>query len=571
MSKTLLQYAQENKQAYINACNAVIGRGGTVPNGMPASELKYAIESIPEGQTFAWQKVLSSTRKITVPEGVEPIAQFTKIGGMTHKTENLISFPYYIGGAGYTETTKGVTFTILEDGGIKVSGTSEGGITFILYLPTEEEALAKFQSGEKYTVSGGTAEISVFAHTTPIGTITSTSWIDARASAVTKALPEGHRFYRVVLYISASKTVDTVIYPIFVKGSEAKSYSLGFDGLRDSKVTSVKSESVNLLDISKGVNDNFVDNGDGTYAITNDGAGNIFSAIIPLFIPANHTVSVSGIKVSGEVETYLQFRTANGTWASSTAQIDGYTRKRTFDSDIVSARFYINSGADYEGKPVTIKNVQVEYGETATAYKPYSGFSNVTEIPEAMINTDGYGCGIEGFPNYIEYVDGKWYLVCNSLKLAFNGTEGWYAAYLGTENQFFVVDKLTAANNSSQVLKSALLSDYNATTVGSTSLGFGWQLYAQATTFLRIRPANASTKYPTLADWKAYLAERYANGNPMTFIYALAEPIRIDVSAVMTADNAILVEGGGPIEFVNEHGYDVMNEITYLIDTSKGD
>lgn len=86
MAKTLTQLAQESKQAYINACNAVIGRGGSVPSGMPFSDLANAITNIPHDQTLAYQKVASSKNRVIVPQNAEQSAMINKIGGMTYKS-----------------------------------------------------------------------------------------------------------------------------------------------------------------------------------------------------------------------------------------------------------------------------------------------------------------------------------------------------------------------------------------------------------------------------------------------------------------------------------------------------
>lgn len=88
MAKTLTQLAQENKQAYINACNAVIGRGGSVPSGMPFGDLASAITNIPHDQTLAWQKVNANSQRVVVPANAEKVAQVNKIGGMTYKSED---------------------------------------------------------------------------------------------------------------------------------------------------------------------------------------------------------------------------------------------------------------------------------------------------------------------------------------------------------------------------------------------------------------------------------------------------------------------------------------------------
>jgi hypothetical protein len=58
-------------------------------------------------------------------------------------------------------------------------------------------------------------------------------------------------------------------------------------------------------------------------------------------------------------------------------------------------------------------------------------------------------------------------------------------------------------------------------------------------------------------------------GNPVTVVYALAEPIEEDISAYLF-DESLIVEGGGTITAVNEYSQDLPTEITYLINTTGG-
>ena len=575
MAKTLMQLAQENKQAYINACNAVIGRGGTVPSGMPASELANAITNIPNDQTLAYQKVVGSTSRVIVPQKAEPVAIVNKIGGATYKSKQLLKLRTL------NETQDGLTITTNADGSYTLNGTGTG--SFMLWQSEEDYPYKAIAQGRTVMIKATGLEqyaaewcALLWASSNLPEGAEYPELEDNIASGDTYQYSPSSGYWLdfIVLDIGYTQdgsipTFNNVTFTVMVnEGSTAEPYVPFFEGLRSAKTESIVSEGANLLDISKAVNANFVDNGDGTYTITNNGGVERFSKTFPIFIPANTTVTIKGFRVSGEINCLIQFRFADGTWWEDCPYFDGVARKRTPEKDIISARFFVNSGTANEGKPVTIRDIQIQYGETATEYKPFVGTLGTTTIPEAVTSLEGYGEGVNAdYYNYLEWRDGRCYFVQNCKKIVFNGTEGWYVGSLETENQYFALEGYPL----NAILNGGIMTDYDATNVyGAPSKKVGWNLYKTDKFLLRMRPANILTDFPTLADWKAHLAERYAQGNPLTFIYALAEPIETDITDLMTVDNAIVVEGGGSIKFVNEYGYDMPNETTYIINTVGG-
>jgi hypothetical protein len=65
--------------------------------------------------------------------------------------------------------------------------------------------------------------------------------------------------------------------------------------------------------------------------------------------------------------------------------------------------------------------------------------------------------------------------------------------------------------------------------------------------------------YETVEEFKSYLASE-----PLTVMYALATPEVTDITHLFTEDNAIEVEGGGTIKFVNENELAVPSTIQYV-------
>lgn len=560
MAKSLIQLAQENKQAYINACNAVIGKGGTVPSGMPASELANAITNIPSYQALAWQTVESNSKRVTVPSGVMPMAQLKKIGGMTHKSNNLLN------PVNMSLSFDGGTITENGDGSITLNGSGSLWLDFYYGLPR----LDVYAEDYYFTLNVPVPEGCIFAiwgydSDDPEDFENEGEITCYAGETVSVALRGGAGRYVAFIQLTGEATFSNLtLKPMLSKGSPME-FEPYFEGLRDSKVESIVSKGLNHFDVSKAVNANFVDNGDGTYTLTHNGGTQRFSATVPLDIPANTQIAFKGNVVGGDATKYgMDFKFADGA-TSSTVGLTSASRTRTYDKDVISARIYIESSE--VGKSVIYSDIQIVYGEKATDYKPFVGVQAVVDIPEAVKALDGFGLGINAdYYNYVEWRDGRCYLVQTCKKLVFNGTEGWYAQKAGTENQFFALEGFPMPANAN----TALMSEYNRTTIGSTNTLVGWQLLVQANPIFRLRPANVLTDFPTVADWKSYLAERYANGNPLEFIYALAEPIETDITDLMTIDNHIAVEGGGPIEFNNEYGYDIPNEINYLFNTAGG-
>lgn len=327
--------------------------------------------------------------------------------------------------------------------------------------------------------------------------------------------------------------------------------------LRNSKVASIVSEGANLLDISKAVNKNFVDNGDGTYTLICTDNNNRFSAKVALNIPANSTITIKATHISGDGKGVMRFTNSDGTDFMHIA-VDKYVRTYTIPKDLARMDFYMN--ASDAGKSVTISEVQVQYG-TVTEYKQYIGTLSTFEIPETVQSLEGYGEGVSAdYYNYIEWRNGRCYFVQTCKKIIFNGTERWYTASSGTENQYFAIEYYPL----NAILNGGIMTDYSATNVNSSNKQIGWQLYKTDKFLLRIRPTNILTDFPSLNIWKAYLAERYSNGNPLTFIYALAEPIETDITDLMGEDNFIEVEGGGSIVATNEHENAIPSKINYI-------
>jgi len=76
---------------------------------------------------------------------------------------------------------------------------------------------------------------------------------------------------------------------------------------------------------------------------------------------------------------------------------------------------------------------------------------------------------------------------------------------------------------------------------------------------------NPDQTLTTVEAWNAWLKDQYDSGNPVTVVYAVAEPTETDISDIITDDTFIKVEGGGIIRAVNEHKQAVPSTIKYTV------
>lgn len=133
----------------------------------------------------------------------------------------------------------------------------------------------------------------------------------------------------------------------------------------------------NLIDVSQMTTENetgsvygdFKQNEDGSYTFIKDGAGanGWQSKVFPLNIKANTRVYLSADILRMDENFYLMARYANGgqkgvLFNSSSAFIP--------TDDVISCFFYTAQGNE-SGTTLIAKNIQLEYGETATEYEPY--------------------------------------------------------------------------------------------------------------------------------------------------------------------------------------------------------
>lgn len=498
-----------------------------------------------------------------VPANACPYAEVSKIGGMTRKTENLIPTDY---DDGTSKTQNGLTFTVREDGAVVINGTQSGVASFNFKINN-----FVLEAGT-YTLSGapenaGNARLSIKDNT---GGVVLAQTNGAKSGTFT--LTERMACTYLQIYVSSgTQTFNNVVFkPMLNAGATALPYSKRFEGFRNTKVTRIKSIGAQLLPFPY-VETQTTING-VTYTVNADrsitangtaSAGSYFRLIggfagekvpIPNWLEVGKTYTLSTgsnacncvcyfYKQSGES---AYFGTA---WTPTFTVPEGY--------DYIGIFFYV-------AKETTVSNLtcypMLNRGNTALPYAPYK--ERTFTIPNALQSLQAYGNGVSAtHHNYIDYE--RKVFVQNTKRKVLDGTEAWMIGATHTSGAYRM------EYISTDIFKNADLSASNVIkAVGYESVGAG-----SGGTYGCVRGVSTYSgyvqifdeAYSDVASWKAHIAELYANGNPLVVEYALAEPIEIDISAYITDDNFIEVEGGGILIAENEYKYAAPSEIAYQL------
>lgn len=506
-----------------------------------------------------------------VPVNACPYAQVNKVGGMSYKTRNLIPFPYNQS----NKTTNGITFATSEDGAISINGTSSGNAT--LYVTNK----LPLTQGKTYTITGNknTAELddSVYLVLEYYSLETANY-----AGAITVLYGESKTFtvggnYGYTLCVRVKGTGvacnNITFCPMINEGSTALPYELYFEGLRDTKVTELKSEGVNLFNF-----DNVLPTlkGEGNKIVVNSTQYNVdlFSgkAGQSLAVPTEYihntlylTVGIYYIYYDMVIDT--QDKTVR--WLRVDENSGAVSNVKTLSN---GSSFNVTENGYYTIRrsanlTATISNLMITRVQNAE-YKPYKEpitFPISAELRK-FLEPYGYGRGVEGYPNYIDFE--RKVFVQNTYREVFDGTENWTLngtkSSLGTYRMSAKMPFVPAYINNKTTVQSINSHGYISRSAEDTYNGDEGVSF-NATSCL-IYDKNYNTD--NVDAWKAHLAELYANDNPLIVEYALATPIETDISAYLTDDNFIEVDGGGSIVAVNEHKYDVPSSITYMLKES---
>lgn len=159
-----------------------------------------------------------------------------------------------------------------------------------------------------------------------------------------------------------------------------------------------------------------------------------------------------------------------------------YTYTKTITEQADHIYLYLNSSLD-DSATITLEEMQIEKGSTATSYAPY--FEPI-EL-----------CKIGDYKDRIYKSNGKWYLHKEIGKVVLNGSENWSLSNSGTSNFLY---HLSSYNGVTMNTNNSKCNYFQIKTITNSTTDVG--IYGSGTGgYLRIR----TTSEMTLADFKTWL------------------------------------------------------------------
>ncbi len=484
----------------------------------------------------------------SVPTDACPYAQVNSVGGMSYKTNNLIPFPY----ASSSKTENGITWTINEDGSVTANGTATGLSTFSLIKTSYLDANTDYGTATLSGCPSGGSDETYHIYSL------STGHRDVGSGV---SFPLIGIYLKAEIRIMSGYTANNLVFkPMWNLGSTALPYEPFFEGLRHSKVTELVSEGSNYFDISK-----ISSRDDNLGKLVVDGDNIHVTRVNSLTVPPNGNPKLKDICPNLQVgETYTIYAETTSTYkniylAGTGVWTFGKSKTMT-EADLEAGIYFYGLNV---GDTTTISKIRVNKGTTYYDWHPYSAEPiDTLEIPEEVQALEGWGLGIDAeHNNRIEWRNGRAFYIQMLAEYEFKGTE-----------HFFLNSYLN--NNGFKGYQIAFITAQGVAPICSHFEGKNWGegYYLELNVVRNISGTHLvflTNGVQTIEEFKAFLAERYANGNPVTIVYALETPIETDITEYFTKDNFIEVEGGGTITAKNDYGNAVPSSITYMLKESE--
>lgn len=509
-----------------------------------------------------------------VPEDVLPRALINKVGGISRKCNNIIPYPYadkdYL-------SSNGVTITANKDGSITINGTPTDTVVFSLYTNRSNQNIINKEKTYTISLTGNPKPGSIYinnnvsADGTAWGSnLTNTQYKESSSFVVSEQY-RGMQFYIVILS-DAGELNNITVYPMINEGSTALPYEPFFSGLRDVKVTEVKSAPAG----ENKFNPEWLLVGDGVLL------DNGYYAVRMQTLYSKYNIDafpMRGFKENTQysLSLYGYNDVKTETWVWQVYYTDGTKEEIGVLNSIGSP--ITKTATTAAGKTVSkiaftyynadtcyIKDICVREGVDAT-YVPY--VERTLQIPESLTKTlDGYGMGVNSkYNNHIEWDadTGKATYHRCVRRVIFDGSE--------------ILHKNTGSTDCNYLYYSLVNS--KTTTPADTPCVSTTKVISSGTPTDSNHGCAISTKYKCIYfnfgdiieqyggndidGMSAYLAALYAAGTPFVVDYVV-EPEIIDISDKITPDNIIDVTGGGTITAVNEHNDPACVEMIYQFD-----
>jgi hypothetical protein len=329
--------------------------------------------------------------------------------------------------------------------------------------------------------------------------------------------------------------------------------------LQDNKVTAIKSYGSNLLDFEAAlaywgmrytkdgdsftISQSFGDGYNKPYKFTDDAQV--------------CTISVSSSSTTFAAELRLWFGILkDGKFTRSGSTYFKVGKSTTFTSPSAANAIMWDYGSGAGGAITTIiDEIRINYGSIDCGYQPYHSPATYL-IPESL---QGTGKGVQGASDTMDFEMSK--EITNCTTVVFDGTEPWYRG--GTQDgkyRFYALLTPHAVSIPVNVLGYVICNLYDTKTANETyARNEGVSIESDGES---VRLYDSRYEDGDISLWKAHLAELYADGNPLTITYAIADPTETDIDT-FAFDPLIKVEGGGSLEIITDNGGAVPTSIIY--------
>lgn len=347
--------------------------------------------------------------------------------------------------AGNTATVSGVTFTVQDDGGIMVSGTNESETEIVFRL--HDDTVNVLERGNYCFSAKGVSE-SVFANIYYVGNVQS----DITDKTLAFTLEENT--YTVVLKVKAGETVNGVVYVTLTaeeNGGTFEPYTGGEPSPNPTcpqELTAV--EEINVRLCGKNLAGILADETKTTYGvatvrdvanqtITLNGTSTQSTGLSLLTDNCVYTGEKKGTLKAGtycfrsDAKITMHLYRADTLNAQSVSVSSGKTLTLEEDFYYCDMQVRWSTGAVFDNVTAT---VQLERGDTPTAYEPYTEQSFAV-IPPKPLNAVG------DYKDVCDVENGVWRY--RTKTLSFNGSEAWKSETSGIGVRYYLVSDTVEA------------------------------------------------------------------------------------------------------------------------------
>ena len=237
-------------------------------------------------------------------------------------------------------------------------------------------------------------------------------------------------------------------------------------------------------------------------------------------------------------------------------------------STVTTTSFTAPSGATYavvawitenSGTTVTFSNLQVELGSTATDYTPYGETytEGVTETITDELNNSATAetlLAIDSYKDTQEILSGD--VTRKVGVVVLDGTENWGLYATNNGYRSFRVNNFLAAKTRDGVCTHLPYYEFSSSNMDRECVAIGGN---KTTLYI-----NLAGEERTVNDFKTWLAQQYAAGTPVTFIYPLAtettETVTGQTLTTVQGDNTLTISQASIANLPIEANYDKLGD-----------